>query len=74
MEKLILKPLPDSFAQSDDVTVRYGVDDNNNGYVEFLDVIGRRVLEINEQQTLDLAHLLLSAMQIFNEKNGDDYE
>jgi len=81
MHKLIIKPNEDSIMP--EVTVRYGVDDNNNGYVEFLKeptsyeknkaeafntVPNSLLLELNEEQAFDLAFLLMNAMRIFNEK------
>ena len=71
MHKLII---PSEDSSMPDVTVRYGVDDNNNGYVEFLkdsDVFTycyKPLLELNEEQAFDLAFLLMNAMRIFNEK------
>ena len=71
MHKLII---PSENSSIPDVTVKYGVDDNNNGYVEFLNdsVVFtdcyKPLFELNEEQAFDLAFLLMNAMRIFNEK------
>ena len=72
MHKLII---PSEDFSMPNVTVRYGVDDNNNGYVEFLEASTKftdcykpPLFELNEEQAFDLAFLLMNAMKIFNEK------